>query len=184
MVDCAANHDQGDQRPVRFAGEILSCQLLAIRSIVTVCFWIRLTPLLPNTWGTPYEWTAPGMQSLIQEIHTNYPGKLLMANRGLFFFDPNLKTYPYNIRPFVDMVMFESYYSDTSTNPVSLYFSDNKYDFAPKLNAEAGRPDGFNLFVVDYDHTPPQPAATVNQDYVESMGIQGWPLYRTNPSLG
>jgi hypothetical protein len=137
----------------------------------------------PNTWGTPYEWTAPGMQSLIQQIHTNYPGKLLMANRGLFFFDPNLKTYPYNIRPFVDMVMFESYYSDTSTNPVSLSFPDNKYDFAPKLNAEAGRPDGFNLFVVDYDHTPPQPAATVNQDYIESMGIQGWPLYRTNPSL-
>ncbi len=137
----------------------------------------------PDAWGTPYEWTAPGMQSLIQQIHTNYPAKLLMANRGLFFFDPNLKTYPYNIRPFVNMVMFESYYSDTSTNPVSLSFPDNKYDFAPKLNAEAGRPDGFNLFVVDYDHTPPQPAATVNQDYIESMGIQGWPLYRTNPSL-
>ena len=137
----------------------------------------------PNTWGTPYEWTAPGMQSLIRQIHTNYPGKLLMANRGLFFYDPNLKTYPYNIRPFVDMVMFESYYSDTSTNLVSLSFPDNKYNFAPKLNAEAGRPDGFNLFVVDYDHTPPQPAVTVNQDYVESMGIQGWPLYRTNPYL-
>jgi len=137
----------------------------------------------PNTWGTAYEWTAPGMQALIEQIHTNYPSKLLMANRGLFFFDPNVKTYPYNIRPFVDMVMFESYYSDSSTNNVSLSFPDNKYDFAPKLNAEAGRPDGFNLFVVDYDHTPPQPQATVNQDYVESMGIQGWPLYRTNPSL-
>ena len=137
----------------------------------------------PDTWGTPYEWTAPGMQSLIRQIHTNYPGKLLMENRGLFFYDPDLKTYPYNLRPYVDMVMFESYYSDTSTNNVSLSFPDNKYDFAPKLNAEAGRPDGFNVFVVDYEHTPPQPAATVNQDYVESMGIQGWPLYRTNPDL-
>ena len=137
----------------------------------------------PNTWGTAYEWTAPGMQALIQRIHTNYPGKLLMANRGLFFFDPNLKTYPYNIRPYVDMVMFESYFSDSSTNDISPSFPDNKYDFAPKLNAEAGRPDGFNLFVVDYDHTPPSSPAIVNQDYVESMGIQGWPLYRTNPSL-
>ena len=137
----------------------------------------------PNTWGTAYEWTSPGMQSLIQQIRTNYPGKLLMANRGLFFFDPNLKTYPYNIRPFVDMVMFESYYSDSSTNNITPSFPDNKFDFAPKLNAEAGRPDGFNLFVVDYDHTPPQTAATINQDYVESMGIQGWPLFRTNPSL-
>jgi hypothetical protein len=137
----------------------------------------------PDNWGTPYEWTAPGMQTLVQEIHTNYPGKLLMANRGLFFYDPNLKTYPYTIRPFVDMVMFESYYSDSSTNDVSPSFPDNKYDFAPKLNAEAGRPDGFNIFVVDYDHTPPQTAAIANQDYVECMAIQGWPLYRTNPSL-
>jgi hypothetical protein len=137
----------------------------------------------PDTWGTPYEWTSPGMAGLIQQIHTNYPGKLLMANRGLFYFDPNLKTYPYNIRPYVDMVMFESYYSDSSTNDISPSFPDNKYDLAPKLNAEAGRPDGFNVFVVDYDHTPPQTAAIVNRDYVECMGIQGWPLYRTNPDL-
>lgn len=155
-------------------GNALDCDGLFLDTLDTAA---------PDTWGTPYEWTAPGMQSLIRQIHTNYPGKLLMANRGLFFYDPNLKTYPYNIRPYVDMVMFESYYSDTSTNDVSLSFPDNKYNFAPKLNAEAGRPDGFNVFVVDYDHTPPQSAATVNQDYVESMGVQGWPLYRTNPSL-
>ena len=137
----------------------------------------------PDAWGTPYEWTSPGMQGLIERIHTNYPSKLLMANRGLFYFDPNLKTYAYNIRPYVDMVMFESYYSDSATNDVSPSFPDNKYDFAPKLNAEAGRPDGFNIFVVDYDHTPPQIPAVVNQDYVECMAIQGWPLYRTNPGL-
>ena len=137
----------------------------------------------PNAWGTAYEWTAPGMQALIERIHTNYPGKLLMANRGLFFYDPNQKTYPYTIRPYVDMVMFESYYSDSSTNAVSPSFPDNRYDFAPKLNAEAGRPDGFNVLVVDYDHTPPPPPATVNQDYVECMAVQGWPFYRTNPSL-
>jgi len=155
-------------------GNALNCDGLFLDTVDTAA---------PDTWGTPYEWTAPGMQSLIQRIHTNYPGKLLMANRGLFFYDPNQKTYPYCIRPYVDMVMFESYYSDSSTNNVSTSFTDNKYDFAPKLNAEAGRPDGFNLFVVDYDHTPPQLPAIVNQDYIESMGIQGWPLYRTNPSL-
>jgi hypothetical protein len=137
----------------------------------------------PDTWGTPYEWTAPGMQSLLQRIRTNYAGKLLMANRGLFFFDSNLKTYPYTLRPYVDFVMFESYYSDSGTNAVSVDFPDNKYDFAPKINAEAGRSDGFSVLVVDYDHTPPQSAAVINQDYVECMGVQGWPLYRTNPSL-
>lgn len=137
----------------------------------------------PDTWGTEYEWTSPGMQAVVQRIRTNYVGKLIMANRGLFYFDSNLKTFPYTIRPYVDMVMFESYYSDSSTNEVSTSFPDNKYDFAPKINAEAGRPDGFTVLVVDYDHTPPQPPAIVNQDYVECIGIQGWPLYRTNPSL-
>jgi hypothetical protein len=137
----------------------------------------------PDTWGTEYEWTSPGMQAAVQRIQTNYVGKLIMANRGLFYYDPNLKTYPYCLRPYVDLVMFESYYSDTSTNPVSLSFPDNKYDFAPKINAEAGRPDGFTVLVVDYDHTPPQSSAIVNQDYVECMAIQGWPLYRTNPDL-
>jgi len=137
----------------------------------------------PNTWGTPYEWTAPGMQALIQNIRTNYPGKLLMANRGLFFFDPNLKTYPYTIRSYIDLEMWESYFSDSSTNLISPYFLDNKYEYAPKINAEAGRPDGFTVLALDYDHTPPQPQAIINQDYAECMSTQGWALYRTNPSL-
>ena len=79
--------------------------------------------------------------------------------------------------------MFESYYSDSGPNPVSPSFPGNKYDFAPKINAEAGRPDGFTVLAVDYDHSPPQTPAMVNQDYVQCMAIQGWPLYRTNPSL-
>ena len=137
----------------------------------------------PDTWGTEYEWTSPGMQAVVQRIRTNYPGKLIMANRGLFFYDPNLVEYPYTLRPYVDMVMFESYYSDSTTNPVSLSFPDNKYDFAPKINAEAGRPDGFTVLAIDYDHMPPQSPAIVSQDYLQCMAVQGWPLYRTNPSL-
>ncbi|MGH7989419.1 MAG: fibronectin type III domain-containing protein, partial [Limisphaerales bacterium] len=74
-------------------GNALNCDGVFLDTIDTAA---------PDTWGTPYEWTAPGMQALIERIHTNYPGKLLMANRGLFFFDPNLKTYAYNIRPYVD----------------------------------------------------------------------------------
>lgn len=137
----------------------------------------------PNTWGTSYEWTSPGMQRLVQEIRTNYPSKLIMANRGLFFYDPNQKTYPYTIRPYVNMLMWESYFSDSSTNWISPYFLDNKYQFAPKINAEAGRPDGFNVLALDYDHNPPQPPSIINEDYAECLSTQGWPLYRTNPYL-
>lgn len=137
----------------------------------------------PDSWGLDYEWTAPGMQSLIHRIRTNYFGKVIMANRGLFFFDPNQITYPYTIRPDIDLMMFESYFSDSSTNAIAPGFPANESDFAPKINAEAGRPDGFSVFVVDYDHAPPQTAAIVNEDYVATMAVQGWPLYRQNPDL-
>lgn len=137
----------------------------------------------PDSWGTSYEWTSPGMQALIRQIRTNYPNKFIMANRGLFYYDSNLKTYPYTIRPYVDMVMWESYFSDSSTNLISPSFLDNKFEYAPKINAEAGRPDGFTVVALDYDHTPPQPSSIVNQDYTECMNIQGWPLYRNNPYL-
>ncbi len=137
----------------------------------------------PDDWGTPYEWTSPGMQGLIRQIRTNYPGKVVMANRGLFYFDSNLKTYPYSIRPYVDLILWESYFSDSSTDNVSPYFADSKNDLAPKVNAEAGRPDGFTVVGLDYDHVPPQPQVIVNSNYDEVINIQGWPLYRTNPSL-
>jgi hypothetical protein len=139
----------------------------------------------PNSFGgTSYEWTAPGMQTLIHRIATNYPTKLIMGNRGLFFYDPNYKHYAYTLRPYVNMVMFESYFTDSNnSDQTNQFFNDNKYDYAPKLNAEADRPDGFNIVALGYDHNPPQPQAVIDQDYSESMGIQGWPLYRTDPLL-
>jgi hypothetical protein len=148
-------------------------------------FLDTLDTTAPNSFGgTSYEWTAPGMQTLVQRISTNYPTKLVMANRGLFFYNPNYKHYAYTLRPYVNLVMFESYFTDSNnsdqTNP---FFADNKFDQAPKINAEAGRPDGFTVVALGYDHSPPLPQSVINQDYSESMGIQGWPLYRTDPSL-
>jgi len=138
----------------------------------------------PNSFGaTTYEWTAPGMQTLVQRISTNYPGKILVANRGLFFYNANYKEYAYTLRPYVNMVFFESYFNDSSTNPISPSFPDNKFDWAPKLNAEAGRPDGFTVLSLDYNHTPPLSQTIINQSYQESLAVQGWMHYRTDPSL-
>lgn len=138
----------------------------------------------PNSFGgPPYEWTTPGMQGLVQRISTNYPGKILVANRGLFFFHPDYKQYAYTLRPFLNLVLFESYFNDSGTNPITPSFPDNKYVWAPRLNAEAGRPDGFNVISLDYNHVPIQSQAVINQSYVESMGLQGWGHYRTDPAL-
>src|SRR5207249_11028806 len=60
--------------------------------------------------------------------------------------NPNYKHYAYTIRPYLHMVMFESYFTDSSNSgQITPSFPDNKYNWAPKLNAEAGRPDGFNV---------------------------------------
>jgi hypothetical protein len=146
-------------------------------------FLDTLDTAAPDDFGG-YEWTAPGMQALIKRIHEAYPDKVLMANRGIFFFNPNLKTYAYTPRPYIQMLLFESYYTDISDDhEVTPFFDDNKFNYAPKLNAEAGRPDGFTIFALGYDHPANLTAATVDQDYEECMEIQGWPLYRTNVAL-
>lgn len=138
----------------------------------------------PNSFGaTLYEWTAPGYQALVRRISDEYPNKILLANRGLFFYNPNLKTYPYTLRPYVNMVMFESYYTDSGgSGAPTAFFDDNKFNFAPKLNAEAGRPDGFTVVSLGYTAAGEPPSLGAD-DFIESQREQGWMLYRTNPSL-
>ena len=138
----------------------------------------------PDSWGLDYEWTAPGMQSLVQRIRTNYMGKLIMANRGLFYYDPNQITYPYTLRPYIDMLLFESYFSDSSTNDISPSFPANEYDFAPKVNAAGG--DGrmalpYSLWITTIRRRSRRLLSTRTTQY--GISVQGWPLYRTNPDL-
>ena len=46
------------------------------------------TPETADPWHG-YGWTAPGMSDLIRRLRQAYPGKFLLLNRGLFFFDPD-----------------------------------------------------------------------------------------------
>ena len=69
----------------------------------------------PNSFGATYfEWTTPAYRDLVKHISDDNPTKLLMANRGVFFYNPNLKNYAYTLRPYINMLMFESYYTDSS----------------------------------------------------------------------
>lgn len=138
----------------------------------------------PNSFGaTLYEWTAEAYQTLVKSISDDNPSKLLLANRGVFFYNPNLKTYAYTLRPYINLLMFESYYTDSSgSGAASAYFDDNKFNYAPKLNAEANRPDGFTVIGLGYT-TAGESAALIAQDFIENQRDQGWMLYRTNPAL-
>lgn len=97
------------------------------------------------------EWTAQGFVDFMQRLRNEYPNKVILQNRGLFYFDPRRPQYQVSARGIIDLGFFESYYLDNdSVTTVSPYFPDNKYHVAPKLMAEANRPDGFKVLSLGY----------------------------------
>ena len=103
-----------------------------------------------------FEWTAPGFATFIPTLEQTYPKKLVMQNRGLFFFDPRQPHYAVCTRADIDYLKFESYRlnSNTFEEYDTYFFPDNKYNITPKLMAEANRPDGFRVFSVGYAEGP------------------------------
>lgn len=97
------------------------------------------------------EWTAKGFSDFIRHVRTDFPDKVILQNRGLFFFDPREPHYQVSARGVIDIGFFESYYLDNdSQTSVSPYFPDNKYNSMPKIMAEANRADGFKMLSLGY----------------------------------
>lgn len=105
---------------------------------------------------TRFEWTAPGVVKFTELLKANYPDKYVLQNRGIFFYNYNHPHYEYSPRSYIDFLMYESYMLDS--DPTHLYsegyFADNKNVYAPKLCAEAGRPDGFQILSLGYAEGP------------------------------
>ncbi|HOT96545.1 MAG TPA: T9SS type A sorting domain-containing protein [bacterium] len=118
----------------------------------------------------PYRWMVVAMSDLVGWLHAVYPDKYLVANRGLFYFDPDLATaYAHSIRPFIDGVMFESYFKE-----------GERAVWAAKINTEAAKPDGFAVIALDY-YSASQTAA-INKQVVEVLGL-GWSDFISSSSL-
>jgi len=133
-------------------------------------------------------WIAPDLRDAVAAIATNFPSKYLMANRGLYFYDPNqrsarfnVRPYDYTLRPYISGLAFESYYIGSDGQIVQSWFNDNRNRYAPKINAEASRPDGFSVFCIDYNvsNTPSEISNQVYHAVVE----QGWIDYIVPESL-
>lgn len=117
----------------------------------------------PNSWTTSastnetkFEWTAPGYATFLQRLRAAHPDIVVVQNRGLFFFNPWNPHYAFIPRGQLDFVMFESYRlnSGATDNPDPYFYPDNRFNFAPKLLAEAGRPDGFRVLSLGYAEGP------------------------------
>ncbi len=131
-----------------------------------------------------YSWAAPAMRDTVKFVRESYPGKIVFANRGLFFFNPglvnpttNIRPYDFTIRPYIHALLFESYFLDSNAGNTgaSPSFGDNKHNFAQKIIAEANRADGFTVFGLDYqmNRAPALYAQAVNESAVQN----GWLSY-------
>ncbi len=104
-----------------------------------------------NPNHTSSEWTAQGFTEFIAQLRNDYKDKVILQNRGLFYFDPRQPQYEVFKRGNIDLGFFESYYLDNnSTTVVSPFFDDNRYNVAPKIMAEANRPNGFKVLSLGY----------------------------------
>jgi len=121
----------------------------------------------PNSWGLAYEWTAEGMINYVEYLRAKYSGKYILANRGLFYFEPALQHFQYadRYRQSIDGLMIESYYIiwnwNTSTGIYNSSFPYLSEHFAPLINAQAQQTDGFHVYILDY--------LTKNQANFESL---------------
>ena len=96
------------------------------------------------------EWTAPGFAAFMGRLRNDYPDKVILQNRGLFFFDPREPHYQVSARGTIDIAFFESFRLDNDSTDTKPYFLDNKFNTTPKLMAEANRPDGFKVLSLGY----------------------------------
>lgn len=106
---------------------------------------------------TEFEWTAPGFADFISTLRENYPKRIILQNRGLFFFTPGLPShYRFSTRSDIDMLFYESYRLDN--NPYISFNEnthlDNKHNIVPKIMAEAARSDGFKVISLGYAEGP------------------------------
>ncbi len=134
-----------------------------------------------SPWGN-YEWTAHGMSNLIAHLRDRYPDAYLFANRGLFYFDPAQTAHAWNIRPYINGVLFECYYTEWDWNNnrgvESPYFSNNRDYWAPIINNEAGQSDGFTVFALDYLNPSQSDYATMLSNQIQYTIVdQGWVDY-------
>ncbi len=116
-----------------------------------------------NPNHTSSEWTAQGFTEFIEHLRNDYPDKVILQNRGLFYFDPRQPQYEVFKRGIIDLGFFESYYlGNNSSTVTSPFFDDNRYNVAPKIMAEANRPGGFKVLSLGYANGFDAPKAGID----------------------
>ncbi|RJE87540.1 hypothetical protein D3P07_14540 [Paenibacillus sp. 1011MAR3C5] len=125
------------------------------------------------SWGPRgnFGFTAEGMVELVEEIKAVDPAKIVAANRGYWYFNPDEGTSQFadRYRHAINLFVTESWYYNAyipgfydehaaygdnwNTNPASPSYRsrDNFGGFWKEyMNAHANQPDGFNTVIIDF----------------------------------
>ena len=144
-------------------------------------FLDTLDTAAPNSWTddsssnpTEFEWTAPGFAAFLGRLRATYPDVVVLQNRGLFFFDPRNPQFDFIPRGQLDFVLYESYRlnSGATDNPDPYHYPNNRFNYAPKLMAEANRSDGFRVLSLGYAEGPPDQMAEATLVGGSSLGFE------------
>ena len=177
-------------------GRGLDCDGLFLDTIDTCAPNIYTDDSYPGK--TRFEWTAPGVIRFMSQLKSEYPNKYILQNRGLFFYHYQLPHFAYSPRQYVDLLMFESFMLDSTSSMLytDMFFLDNRNSYAPKLSAEAGRPDGFRILSLDYAEGPEEyhlketltgqseaGLGILLKDLEEAQDLAGFSHYITDASL-
>lgn len=135
-------------------GRGLGCDGLFLDTLDTAAPNSYTDDTSPNV--SKFEWTAAGFRLFIERLRAAYPDVVILQNRGIFFFSPVLPQFQVTTRGLVDYVLFESFRLNSNAGQTydPVYYPDNRYNYAPKLMAEANRPDGFRVLSLGYAEGP------------------------------
>jgi len=137
--------------------------------------------------GVPgyYSWAAQEMSNTVSYIHTTYPTKMVLANRGMFFYNSDqtssthhIHPYDYDIRPYVNGTLMESWHLDSnaSNTGINPSWNDNYLNYGRKVSAEANRPDGFTVFCLDYQCS--RSTSLYDEGIRYAITDNGWTYYQ------
>jgi hypothetical protein len=130
-----------------------------------------------------YAYTLDSMAEAVCGVADQYPDKYVVLNRGIFYADAVYGAD--TIRPCINGIVFESYYSEWNwgegKGKISPWFSDNRDVWAPKLDEQANLPDGYTVFALDY-FAATQPLSIAAQ-ITETVQRWGWIDYVSTPML-
>lgn len=110
----------------------------------------------PTSWGGSYEWTTQGMAEYVAYLRQHYPEKYLFGNNPSIYLHPALPGYAHKdlIRNSMNAYMYEGYYLhwdwDLGIGYVSPWYENARDQWAPLINAEASKEDGFTPVALDY----------------------------------